>query len=86
MGILKKVTFYIASAYASGVAIRYAWLYASHKSRDYVWNNVTGDSRDTTPSLSEALFLTQAQAPEYKAYLQFLVRFGKTYASEEDHN
>ena len=59
MGILKKVGIYLVSAYASGVALRYTWLYLSHKSRDYVWNGVTGDDRDTTPTLSEALFLTQ---------------------------
>lgn len=86
MGLVKKIAVYAASAYATSVAMRYTYLYLTATAKDYVWNTTTGDDRDTTPELSEALFLTASQTPEYKAYLQFLVRYGKTYASAEEHD
>ena len=85
MGILSKVAIYLGTAYVTSCVARYTYNYAYASSKDYVWNSVTGDTRDSTPTLSEAIFLRQTQTPEYKAFLNFIVTYGKTYASEDMH-
>jgi hypothetical protein len=83
--ILKTVGIYVASAYVSSCAIKYTYSYITSSTKDYMWNSVTGDTQNTTPSITEALFLAESPSTEYKAFLQFMVQYGKTYASSEDH-
>ena len=87
MGILKKVGIYLISAYLSSCALRYAYNYTTASVKDYAWNSVTGDSRDTTPYISEALFLSQTTIePEQQAFAKFLAMYGKSYASKDHHD